>query len=78
MGFIMTSAVIQVDMSVTRYRTFPEDGIVEVWGYVGDYEVCVHLPIADAQTRVFVSEESPKKRRTDARLCPTIDISAVM
>jgi hypothetical protein len=51
MSFVQSSAVIQVDLSVTRYRSYPEDGMVEVWGYVGDYEVCVHLPIADAQAR---------------------------
>jgi hypothetical protein len=51
MSFVQSSAVIQVDLSVTRYRTYPEDGMVEVWGYVGDYEVCVHLPINDARVR---------------------------
>lgn len=65
MAFITTSAVIQVDMSVTRYRTFPEDRMVEVWGYVGDYEVCVHLPIADAQAQGLLSDKPPKKRRRD-------------
>lgn len=48
MDFVRTSTVIQVQLEVTRYRAFEEDGLVEVWGYVGDYEVCVHLPLEEA------------------------------
>ena len=51
MRFVQSSATIQVEMTVTRFRTYPEDGTVEVWGYVGDYEVCVFLPFDQAQDR---------------------------
>jgi hypothetical protein len=65
MEFTHSSAVIPVDLQVTRYRPYPEDGVVEVWGYVGDYEVCVHLAIADAETRGL---RTPKPgRATPAR-----------
>ena len=57
MGFVQSSAVIQVNLSVTRYRTFPEDGMVEVWGYVGDYEVCLHLPLEEAQSRGLLGKQ---------------------
>lgn len=51
MSFVPSSALIQVDMSVTRYRLYPEDGMVEVWGHVGDYEVCLYLTMEQAQVR---------------------------
>jgi hypothetical protein len=57
MSFVQSPAVIPVDLSVTRYRTFREDGMVEVWGYVGDYEVCVHLPLEEAQARGLLQPE---------------------
>jgi hypothetical protein len=57
MGFVQSSAVIQVEMSVTRYRSFPEDGMVEVWGHVGDYEVCIHLPLEQARSRGLLRQE---------------------
>jgi hypothetical protein len=62
MDFLQSSAVIQVDMNVTRYRSFPEDGLVEVWGYVGDYEVCLHLPLEEARSRGLI----PQQRRSAA------------
>jgi len=58
MAFVQSSAVIQVDMSVTRYRPFPEDGLVEVWGHVGDYEVCVHLPLEEARSRGLLGKKT--------------------
>ncbi len=64
MGFVQSSAVIQVDMSVTRYRSFPEDGMVEVWGHVGDYEVCVHLPLEEARSQGLLQKQ---QRRAAAR-----------
>lgn len=67
MRFVTTTAVIQVDMSVSRYRMFPEDGMVEVWGHVGDYEVCIHLPIHDAQARGLVPDKTTKKRKSGSQ-----------
>ena len=58
MGFVQTNATVQVDLEVTRYRTFPEDGMVELWGHVGDYEVCVHLPLEQARTRGLLPPEA--------------------
>jgi hypothetical protein len=60
MSFVQSAAVISVALQVTRYRLHPEDGVVEVWGYVGDYEVCVHLPVADAKARGLLSAEQPR------------------
>jgi hypothetical protein len=57
MDSVQSSAVIQVDMSVSRYRSFPEDGLVEVWGYVGDYEVCVHLPLDAARSQGLLGRQ---------------------
>lgn len=41
-----TETVIQVDLEVTSCRQL-KDGMVQVWGHVGDYEVCVYLPKTD-------------------------------
>lgn len=57
MHFQETSAVIQVDMEVTQCQVFREDGMVQVWGYVGDYEVCLYLPLADAQAKGLIPKE---------------------
>jgi hypothetical protein len=61
MGFTQSNVTIPVEMLVTRYREFPEDGMVEVWGYVGDYEVCVHLPLDDDRTRRLLRQSRPPR-----------------
>jgi hypothetical protein len=68
MTFVQSSAVIPVDLHVPRYRVHPEDGLVEVWGYVGDYEVCVHLPLAAARASGLPQEE---RHATPARMRKT-------
>jgi hypothetical protein len=59
------SCTIQVDMQVGRYQEFEEDGMVQVWGHVGDYEVSVWLPITDERLRLLrpASPASPRRRR---------------
>ena len=62
-----TSSVIQVEMHVSRYQTYPEDGGVQVWGHVGDYEVSVCLPIDDPRVRRLMGKAPATvvaKRRT--------------
>jgi hypothetical protein len=41
------SGVLSVEMEVTRYQEYPDDNMVQVWGYVGDYEIAVYLPASD-------------------------------
>jgi hypothetical protein len=69
MRFIESSAVIPVDLAVTHYRIHAEDQLVEVWGYVGDYEVCVHLPLEQARSRGLRNDvpRQGKKPRTKPR-----------
>ena len=57
MSFVQAAASIQVDMQVSRYRTFPGDGMVEIWGHVGDYEVCIHLSLEDACARGLLKKK---------------------
>ena len=63
MNFVQSSAVIPVDLQVTQHRLHWEDGTVEVWGYVGDYEVCVFLPVEEALTCGLVSGGWPGKAK---------------
>ena len=42
---------ITVEMEVSRFREFRSGGGVEVWGFVGDYEVCLCLPKNDERIR---------------------------
>ena len=69
MDFLQSSAVISVDLEVTRFRRHPIDGMVEVWGYVGDYEVCIWLPVEEALSRQLVPNKWPgkgtRKRKKD-------------
>ncbi len=43
--------IISVEMEVSRYREFRGEDLVEVWGHVGDYEVCIFLSKADERVR---------------------------
>ena len=61
MRFIQSTAVISVDLHVSRHGTYPVDGLVEVWGHVGDYEVCVFLPVEEALSRGLVPNVWPGK-----------------
>lgn len=68
MAFMQANTTISVDLAVARYRTFPEDGLVEVWGHMGDYEVCVHLPLDDARVRpLLVQAERSATGRSPSR-----------
>jgi hypothetical protein len=55
------SATIQVDMEVERFEVFREDGMVQLWGYVGDYQVSVWFPLDDPRVKEFVQT---RRRRT--------------
>ena len=63
MATVQTSATIQVEMEVTRYQVFREDGMVQLWGYVGDYETSVCLPLTDPRVAGIVPPKKGKRRR---------------
>ena len=58
---------IQVDMHVSRYQEFPEDGMVQIWGHVGDYEASIWLPLTDQRVQSLL-----RKRKTEAVPKPEI------
>lgn len=62
MAIEQTSATIQVEMEVTRYQVYRRDGAVQVWGYVGDYEVSVCLPLTDPRVAGIVPAQKGSKR----------------
>jgi hypothetical protein len=72
MAFVQVDTTIPIDLAVTRYRTFLEDGMVQIWGHVGDYEVCVHLPLDDARLRPLLgstdSTASQKPKRSSRKM----------
>ena len=51
MNTVHEPVTIHVDMEVSRYREFRGENLVEVWGHVGDYEVCGFLPKGDERVR---------------------------
>ena len=51
MKAIHASTTISVEMEVSKYREFRGEDLVEVWGHVGDYEVCIFLSKADERVR---------------------------
>ncbi len=61
MKLIESTAVIPVDLHVSRQGTYPVEGLVEVWGHVGDYEVCVFLPVEEALSRGLVPNAWPAR-----------------
>lgn len=48
---------IQVDLEVTSCEVFRADDMVQVWGYVGDYQVCLWLPLDDPRVQPFVRRD---------------------
>ncbi len=50
---------IQVDMEVTRYEEYPDDGFVQVFGFVGDYGISVCLPIKDKRVQKIKRQGNP-------------------
>lgn len=56
--------LIEVEMKVTRHKVRREDGIVELWGYVGDYEVMTCISIRDAIEKDVIpgGDSSPQKK----------------
>jgi len=53
------STTISVDMDVSRYREYRGEDLVEVWGHVGDYEICIFLSKADE--RVQKIKQGPRR-----------------
>jgi hypothetical protein len=51
MSAVQEPITISVEMEVSRYREFQDEDLVEVWGHVGDYEVCIFLSKADKRVR---------------------------
>lgn len=66
MPAIPVSCAIQVDLEASRFQEFPEEGMVQVWGHVGDYEVSVWLPIQDERVHLLRSAGSPVRTRKRA------------
>lgn len=58
---------IKVDLDVSRCRAFKDDGMAEVWGYVGDYEVCVWLPLDDPQVAALLEAQQAKPQKAGKR-----------
>lgn len=42
---------ILIELDVTAFQEHAEDNVVQVWGYVGDYEVSVWLPRDDERVQ---------------------------
>lgn len=54
---------IEVRMEVTRYQEFPEDGFVQVHGYVGDYEISLCISLNDRRVkRLKKTKDTPGYR----------------
>jgi hypothetical protein len=51
MNVLREPVTITVELEVERYREFRGENGVQVWGFVGDYEVCVCLPKTDERVR---------------------------
>ena len=66
MARVPKSDAIEIRMNVTRYQEFPEDGAVQIWGFVGDFEVSVWLPKNDRRVqRPLLRKDTPKSPVTD-------------
>jgi hypothetical protein len=55
---LQQSIEILVEMDVNRYREYPEDGLVEVHAYGGDYGFMLCLPIKDKRVQKLKQQTS--------------------
>ena len=51
MNVLREPVTINVKMEVERFREFPDDDGVAVWGFVGDYEICLCLSRSDPRVK---------------------------
>lgn len=47
---------VSVDLEVTRHKIHAGDDVVEVWGYVGDYEVMTTMLIREALHKGIITD----------------------
>lgn len=48
---------IRVDLEVSRCRRYTSDDFIEVWGHVGDYEVCLPIGADDDRLRSLICND---------------------
>jgi hypothetical protein len=60
---------VAVPMNVTRIRTIDNNELVQVWGLVGDYEICTYLREDDGRVKAIMKEV--KKRHAKAARRPS-------
>ena len=51
MPILQEPIYLKVELEVSRYRDFPEEQLMQVWGHVGDYEVSIYLPYTDKRVQ---------------------------
>jgi hypothetical protein len=65
MNAVHEPTMISVEMEVSSYREYRGEELVEVWGHVGDYEICIVLSKADK--RVQRIKQGPPRDGSRAR-----------
>lgn len=60
---------IHIELAVNRLRVFADDGVAQICGHVGDYEVAAYLPLDDERVRALLKESHGQRagsaRRSD-------------
>ena len=67
---------VLVRMDVSRFPTFPKENLVQLWGHVGDYEVCLYLPMDDGRIQALLHPPKlpkPRKRKSTPAAQRTTD-----
>jgi hypothetical protein len=54
---------IKVEMEVESYRLLKADKLVQVSGYVGDYQISIWLPTDDPRSREIMKAKQPYQIR---------------
>lgn len=60
---VQQPTTIAVEMEVTRFQEFLDDGLAQIWGYVGDYEVSVWISLDDPRVKTLKSKKRPAEKR---------------
>ncbi len=56
-----------INMEITRVRRYSKEKAVQIWGYVGDYEVSVMLPSNDPRAQNLMQLQKLSQQIQESR-----------
>jgi len=51
MPYLREPIQLMVELKVSRYKDYPAERFMQIWGHLGDYEVAICLPYTDRRVQ---------------------------